>query len=479
MDDRQHITFLVSAGLELVTHLFATCKTVLLYEMNNRAVQRSLDDLHGALGTILDHEAPAVIRVGGEFLHINDVRLPMDAAHYAPIQFVIDEMRKRDVQSISFDAGTTRIDAGRFLKTLLSIDPGEDAFTSLTTALDAAGVSAVSLVYQAERESELVDETRDYKLREDSNRVYFRTVTLVGEIMQTIEDKHIIQVRKAKRLTQQMVDIIQTDESMLMGLASIKSFDAYTFVHSVNVCLLSMLMADRMGMSRSDVARMGVAALFHDIGKTYVPTSILNSTGKLSDQEWELMKYHTLFGVKELSRMRSLRDAVDPMFVALQHHVHLNNNGYPQRPGGWKHRLFSRICTVADYYDAMTSHRTYQPNPLTPDIALRFILENSGEIFDPVIVKTFIRAMGLYPVGSVVELDTGEKAVVTKQNPDSKYIHRPAVEIVTDDEKDESKWIPADLTEKSTNARSYKRSVVRTIHDSNTGINKAVRFLLK
>lgn len=467
------------AGLGFVTHIFATCKAIKLYDMNNRAVQRSLDELFGDLREILDHEAPAVLRLGGEFLHINDVRLPMDAAHYTPLQFVIDEMKKRDVQSISFEADTARADVGRFLKIFLSVEPGEDAFVLLQEEIASAGVSTISVVYQAEQVSELVDEPHDYKLREDSNRVYFRTVTLVGEIMQTIEDKHIIQVRKAKRLTQQMVDIIQTDESMLMGLASIKSFDAYTFAHSVNVCLFSMLMADRMRLGRADVARMGVAALFHDIGKTYIPTSILNSTGKLSDQEWELMKYHTLFGVKELSRMRSMRDAVDPMFVALQHHSHLNNNGYPQRPGGWKHRLFSRICTVADYYDAMTSHRTYQPNPLTPDIALRFILENSGQIFDPVIVKTFIGAMGLYPVGSVVELDTGEKAVVTKQNADPRFIHRPTVEVVNGNEADESKWLPVDLTEKSKNGCSYKRTVLRTVHDSSTGVNKAVRFMLK
>ena len=141
--------------------------------------------------------------------------------------------------------------------------------------------------------------------------------------------------------------------------------------------------------------------------------------------------------------------------------------------------MFSRICTVADFYDAMTSHRTYQPNPFTPDIALRFILENSGQIFDPVIVKTFIKAMGLYPVGSVVELDTGEKAVVTRQNPDSKFIHRPFVEIVEGDEKDESKWKPADLTERSNKTHGYKRTVVRTIHDSKTGVSKAVRFMVK
>jgi HD-GYP domain-containing protein (c-di-GMP phosphodiesterase class II) len=275
-----------------------------------------------------------------------------------------------------------------------------------------------------------------------------------------------------------MVDIIQTDESMFVGLASIKNFDAYTFMHSVNVCILSMVMGDRLRLPKSDVARLGVAALFHDIGKTYIPSSILNSTGQLSPREWELMKYHTFFGVKELSRMRALQDAADPMFVALQHHVHLNNNGYPQRPGGWKLRLFSRIVTVADYFDAMTASRSYQQEPITPDKALRFILEKSGDIFDPFIAKVFIQAMGLYPVGTIVELDTGETAVVVAQNPEPRHIHRPVVEIVDPGADPLAERETVDLTD-ATGEFRFKRSVKRTIHDSEIAVDKRSIFVTR
>jgi len=274
-----------------------------------------------------------------------------------------------------------------------------------------------------------------------------------------------------------MVDIIQMDESMLVGLTSIKNFDMYTFVHSVNVCILSMLIGDRLRMDKSDIARLGVSALFHDIGKTYIPSTILNSTGVLNPREWELMKYHTFFGVKELSRMNSLRDAAEPMFVALQHHVHFNNNGYPLRPGGWDLRLFSRIVTVADYFDAMTAYRTYQKEPITPDKALRFILEKSGEIFDPFISKVFIQAMGLYPIGTIVALDTGENAVVVRQNSDPRYLHRPLVEIIDTDADPAIERELVDLTEQLSGEQSYKRSVVRTYHDSEIEVDKRQHFL--
>jgi len=294
-------------------------------------------------------------------------------------------------------------------------------------------------------------------------------------VLRTAEEKQLLQVRKAKRLTQHMVDIIQTDESMLLGLASIKNFDAYTFAHCVNVCILSMLIGDRMRLEKADVARLGVAALMHDIGKTYIPSSILNSTGKLTDREWELMKYHTFFGVKELSRVNALREAVDSMFVAVQHHVHYNDNGYPQRPGGWKLRLFSRIVTVADYYDAMTAYRIYQKEPITPDQALQFILQNSGNIFDPFVVKVFIHAMGLYPVGTIVELDRGEIGVVTRQAGDVKLLHRPVVEIVSQD-GDRAVREAIDLSERDPDGR-YFRTIKRALHESQVDIDRRLVFL--
>jgi len=469
--------FLRDAGRALVTHLFAACKTVRLYDMNNRAAQRQLGEVDASLRPIFEKEGEATIRVSGDFIHLNDYRIPLDSQHYGPFEFVAEEMRKRDVESITFRPGTSSVEIGSFLNVLLELDPVEAAYNNLQKGLAIESVEYIVTSRLEEQEQELreVDSKSDLQMR--SNRVYFRTVALMGDILRTIEEKHMLQIRKAKRLTQQMVDIIQTDESMFVGLASIKNFDSYTFMHSVNVCILSMMMGDRLHLDRSDVARLGVSALFHDIGKTYIPSSILNSKGQLTPREWELMKYHTFFGVKELSRIRTLRETADSLFVALQHHVHTNDNGYPQRPGGWNLRLFSRIVTIADYYDAMTASRSYQKVPITPDKALRFILDKSGEIFDPFIAKVFIQAMGLYPVGTIVELTTGEKAIVIRQNADSKYIHRPQVELVDPTADATTGHDVVDLTECASGEFDFKRSVTRTIHDTEIDVDKRQFFI--
>lgn len=470
-------TFVRNTGLSLVTHFFSACKTVRLYDINNRASQRALKLVAEDVARIVDREGSASLRVAGDFLVLNDYRLPIEPQYYGPFEYVGDEMKKRQVETILFNRKVTAQEIGVFLQALLGTDAVEAAYNELQKQMAIDSVDGIETTRLEEREPELTDITSDEDLKLRSNRVYFRTVALMGEILRTIEEKHLLHVKKAKRLTQQMVDIIQTDESMFVGLASIKNFDSYTFMHSVNVCILSMMMGDRLKLKKSDVARLGVAALFHDIGKTYIPSSILNSTGALSPREWELMKYHTFFGVKELSRIRSLHDAADPMFVALQHHVHLNDNGYPQRPGGWKLRLFSRIVTVADYYDAMTSSRSYQQDPITPDKALRFILEKSGEIFDPFIAKLFIQAMGIYPAGTIVELNTGELAIVVRQNEDPRHIHRPVVEIIDRDSESLADRESVDLAEQVSEECRFERSVVRTVHDSDAKIDKRPFFV--
>jgi HD-GYP domain-containing protein (c-di-GMP phosphodiesterase class II) len=468
--------FLKTHGEALVIHLFAASKTLRLYDMKNRAAQRALADVMTPLRTLLEREGRVLIRSSNDFLLLNEYRITVESQHYGPFEYWVAEMKKRGVEAIEFGAAAGGEDVSAFLLEFFKVDPGEDACAEIERRLQTAGVDTIAVTRYVERETVLADVRRQVTdVRQDSNRVYFRTVALMGNVLRTAEETHVLQVRKAKRLTQQMVDIIQSDESMLLGLASIRDFDAYTFAHCVNVCVLSMLIGDRMRMEKADVARLGLTALMHDIGKTYIPATILNSTGKLNEREWELMKYHTFFGVKELSRVHALRDAVDSMFVSIQHHAQFNGNGYPQRPGGWKLRLFSRIVTVADYYDAMTAYRVYQKEPITPDQALQFILQNAGNIFDPFVAKVFIQAMGLFPVGTIVELDRGEIGVVTRQNADNKLLHRPVVEVLHTDGGSMTREI-IDLSERDPEG-AYIRTIKRALHETQVSVDKRLCFL--
>jgi HD-GYP domain-containing protein (c-di-GMP phosphodiesterase class II) len=279
---------------------------------------------------------------------------------------------------------------------------------------------------------------------------------------------------KALRLTQRMADLIQVDESVLVGLTSIKDYDEYTFAHSVNVSVTSMVIADRLGLPRAEIAEIGMAGLLHDIGKMHVPLSVLNKAEALEPSEWEAMTRHPMLGVIELSRVRALRMISSPLFVTLQHHVQLSGNGYPQKAGGWDLHRHTRIVAVADVYDAMTTARSYRAAPLTPGKTLRFIHKMAGTVFDPVVVRAFIRAMGLYPVGSAVQLDNGELAVVVRQNPEAHLAHRPSVIRIGPDGPHGD---ALDLAVRDDDGVRYIRSIVATADESVSPAHRASCFL--
>lgn len=418
-------------GPELAYGLFGASRTVRIHAMNNRATRAALQRLLDTIGELGRLDGRVTIAVVTDLLVVNDSRLVVDSQHVAPVLFVIDEMKKRHVEEIDIAPAVGMDELGRFLQVFfVEPDGDEDVFGSLGRRLAEAGVTAIRVTEQIERVKTL-RETRINRrsIQEESNKVMSRAVLFVGEVMRAIEQKRPIQVSKAMRLTQKMADIIQVDESVLLGLTSIKDYDEYTFAHSVNVCVLSMAIADRLGLPKSEIAEIGVAGLLHDIGKMHVPLSVLNKSGELEPDEWDTIKRHPMLGVIELSRVRSLRMITSPLFVALQHHVHFAGEGYPRKPGAWTLHRHSRIVTVADVFDAMTTPRNYRTRPLAPGKALGFIHGMRGRIFDPVVVKAFIQAMGVYPVGSGVELNTGDIAVVIRQNRELGHLHRPWVAI--------------------------------------------------
>ncbi|MBI4719923.1 MAG: hypothetical protein HY770_01555, partial [Chitinivibrionia bacterium] len=152
--------------------------------------------------------------------------------------------------------------------------------------------------------------------------------------------------------------------------------------------------------------------------------------------------------------------------------------GYPQKRNGWDLRPFSRIVTVAAFYDAMTSPRVYRPVPLKPDKVLRFILLHSGSIFDPFLAKVFIQTMGFYPVGTVVELDTGEKGIVIRQNRRAGLLRRPIVRVIPDEGISGDGGAPVDLSVRRDDL-TYERSVVRILEETGYTGQKDANFLLQ
>src|SRR5437867_780512 len=199
----------------------------------------------------------------------------------------------------------------------------------------------------------------------------------------------------------------------------------------MNICNFSVAQGRKLGLTKLQLYDLGMAALFHDVGKSRVPLEVLNKEGGLTEEEWRIMQAHPWLGVLTLFGLRGYGEIpYRGMVVAYEHHMKVDLTGYPKSIRGRTQSIYSKVIAVADGFDAATSRRVYQTVPIQPDQVLKEMWENPRRGYDPVVVKAFINLIGIYPVGTCVILDTYEVALVHSANPDLAHVHRPVVRLV-------------------------------------------------
>ncbi len=219
---------------------------------------------------------------------------------------------------------------------------------------------------------------------------------------------------KVHKTVEKMIGSIFRNRDALTSLVRIKSFDEYVFTHSVNVCILSLIIGRNMGLSRGKLNDIGMGAILHDVGKMLVPAHILNKPGTLTPEEFDEVKKHSRLGAEVLGMSKDIKD--DSLQIILRHHESYNGKGYPDGLCGENIHIYARIAAVADIYDAMTSDRIYR-KAISPNEVLQKMYMLRFTHYDPEFVERLIKSLGIYPVGTLVGLNTGELAIVRKQDP--------------------------------------------------------------
>jgi HD-GYP domain-containing protein (c-di-GMP phosphodiesterase class II) len=223
--------------------------------------------------------------------------------------------------------------------------------------------------------------------------------------------------------------------------------------------VLSISFGQHLGLSKQLLGSLGIAALLHDIGKTDIDKAVLNKAGKLTRDEWEIIKSHPMMGVKRLLQSAEMNEMVmRSIVVAFQHHRRMDLEGYPETDSGRELNFFSKIVAIADCYDALTTPRIYRSRSYSAAEAFGIMLDDIGTVFDPVLLNSFVLFLSLYPVGTMLRLDTGESALVFRVNHDVELLDRPMIKIVTDTEGKRIEPILASAAEKDTDG-NYKRNV--------------------
>lgn len=225
----------------------------------------------------------------------------------------------------------------------------------------------------------------------------------------------------ADNISTDLMKAIMENDAIAVDIGTLKLSDEYTFQHSVDVASMAMIIARHHGLSQEDVYKIGITGLLHDVGKSQIPNEILNKPGKLTDEEFAVMKMHSIFGYNILKEKPDITP--DILMGVLQHHEKLNAKGYPMGVTGDKICLFARILAVADIYDALVTERPYK-KAFTQRDATEMIMAMSHEL-DLKAIQSFLESILLYPIGTVVSLSNGEKAKVVKNN--EGYPLRPKV----------------------------------------------------
>jgi len=226
-------------------------------------------------------------------------------------------------------------------------------------------------------------------------------------------------------ISNELMKAITENDAIAVDISALKVSDEYTFKHSVDVSTIAMIIAKKHGLDDNAVREIGISGLLHDMGKSKIPNEILNKPGKLTDEEFAMIKQHSTFGYQILKEKNSFNDRI--LLGVLQHHEKLNGRGYPLGVTAEKIHAYARIISVADIYDALVTERPYKPG-FSPRDAVEMIMAMTAEL-DINVMKSFLGSVILYPVDSIVTLSNGELAKVVSNNPD--YILRPTVVGIT------------------------------------------------
>ena len=232
-------------------------------------------------------------------------------------------------------------------------------------------------------------------------------------------------VTSTKKMAGKIVDNILNCEEHLMDMMEMKSYDNYTYSHSMNVSILSAMLASEIGITRNRLEDLVLCALMHDIGKIDIPIEIINKKGAVTPSEFEIIKSHPLKGVERMRKCYNLSTEILPGIQS--HHEKVDGSGYPYGYVGSQIPLFGRILAVADVYDALTSQRSYR-KAWHPKEALEYIIASSDSQFDCELVNIFSHLICVYPTGTLVKLSDDTTAVVVKNH--SENVFRPYIRIL-------------------------------------------------
>ena len=402
---------------DLLRRFGASLRGIQLYSPGHPIVARNIDGLAEALRALHAHDASIVIGIVGGELIVGD--LPMTKAS-ASMGELIRRFGAMGIERITIERHVTLDELTTF--------SGKFGHLEKTLSGDALKEAAAQLESPTIRVGRVTIEERVPEEKTDVStlrRMYADAVSVASVVWETARTDSKPDATAAESMIDSLAQAIVHNRSALMALTALKEYDDYTFTHMVNVSILTMAQARGLGIDGPLLREIGLAALMHDIGKVKTPGEILNKPDKLTPEEFTIMKRHVVDGAEILRGTPDI-PSLAPI-VAFEHHLRVDGTGYPHGVSRPSLNVATMLCGIADVYDAMRSQRVYQKAHPSERI-LAVLRLNDGKQFDQNLVRRFVQLLGIYPVGNLVRLNTGEVATVLQVHAPDPY--RPKVRVL-------------------------------------------------
>jgi HD-GYP domain-containing protein (c-di-GMP phosphodiesterase class II) len=467
MSERQDAEIARNAK-DIINQLAVFIRNAHVHDAGNVAVVSAIEKFISTVNPLMGQGETLTLELVGEFFYLNESRVRYSMEYLLNFDFLVREFKRRGLGSITLNSQITLQDIQLFLKPFIASPFSQTPFDVLSEGTAMINSLSVGPLKKIKEEG-------DFDIRKQVKKTYFNAVSFTQGVINKIKSGERVNIKKAKRIVEGMVDMILEEEELLIGMTAIKDYDEYTYHHSVNVSILSVALGQRIGLSRKALTDLGLVALFHDIGKMEVPPEILNKPTNFDEHEWKIVRKHPFWGVRAILKLKGLDPtSIKTAIVAFEHHLNYDMTGYPKISKPLTLDFYSRIVSLADQYDAMTSARVYSRNPMAPDKSLSIMMERAGRELDPILFKFFINMIGVFPIGTLVLLDTKELGLVYGSN--TMFLDRPRVLIIIDSSGNRVKGDVVDLTEKESSGK-YVRTIVKTMDPNKYRINLAEYML--
>lgn len=446
-------------------HLFRTLAALrsacVLYPAGHPAIEAQVEDVHRYATSLLETRPLVRLDVIRGILNYNGDPLPRESQVHAR---VLAEFAALGIDSVHVGSGVNR-DEIRAVGQFLAHDhrgPGTGA--PVVERLAERGVRNLNLgriLPINRRVKERLPEAPD-RLHDKG---YQESAELAAGMFDRLEQGFAPDVRSIHDLLEMLVGKVARSSVALSQVMALKHYENRSYLHSVNVALLSVRLGERLGLERPELMQLAEAALLHDVGKTRVPVEILTKTGRPTEREWRVIRRHPLIGAEMLSEL----DGLGPLtpVVALEHHLDFSGGGYPDLGDERRPHAISQIVSVVDVYESVTGARTYR-EPATPDRACVVLARMAGDKLNPALVKAFVSVVTFFPIGSIVRTSRGEVGVVVRTHEDD-ALH-PDIVLVDPDAPDAPPGPICDLRER-TEGGEFVRDVLETVPEGRLAVD--------